>query len=73
MTPLPPAAQVDECSIQMLSAWIAEQGVHCRLNTGFLDGQGHQEAGARGSSSPAWSGLSAIPGRRRVAYPPLKQ
>ena len=29
---IPPAAQRDERSIQMLSAWIAEQGFHCTLN-----------------------------------------
>lgn len=50
MTPLviPPAAQRDERSIQMLSAWIAERGFHCTLNIGFFDGQGHNEAEAWG-------------------------
>lgn len=46
---IPPAAQRDERSIQMLSAWIAEQGLHCTLNVGFFDGQGHQEAEAWGA------------------------
>lgn len=50
MTPLviPPAAQRDERSIQMLNAWIAEQGFHCTLNIGFFEGQGHDEAEAWG-------------------------
>ena len=45
---IPPAAQRDERSIQMLSAWIAEKGFHCTLNIGFFDGQGHNEAEAWG-------------------------
>lgn len=69
---IPPAAQRDERSIQMLSAWIAEQGLHCTLNVGFFDGQGHQEAEAWGGRFwPTWSGTSAVPGQRGAAYPPL--
>ncbi|MFH7041750.1 DUF5076 domain-containing protein [Paucibacter sp. JuS9] len=45
---IPPAAQRDERSIQMLSAWIAENGLHCTLNIGFFDGNGHTEAKAWG-------------------------
>ncbi|MCW5610590.1 MAG: DUF5076 domain-containing protein [Rubrivivax sp.] len=45
---VPPAAQRDGKSIQMLSAWIAEKGLHCTLNIGFFDGQGRDEAGSWG-------------------------
>ena len=45
---IPPAAQRDDKSIEMLSAWIAEQGMHCTLNVGFFDGQGHDEVKAWG-------------------------
>jgi Domain of unknown function (DUF5076) len=45
---VPPAAQRDEKSIQMLSAWIAEKGLHCTLNIGFFDGKGRDEAGSWG-------------------------
>jgi hypothetical protein len=49
MKPLvvPPAAQRDENSIQMLSAWIAEKGLHCSLNIGMWQENGRNEA-------PAW-------------------
>jgi hypothetical protein len=29
---IPPAAQRDPNSIQMISGWIAEKGLHCTLN-----------------------------------------
>jgi hypothetical protein len=45
---VPPAAQRDENSIQMLSAWIAEKGLHCSLKVGFWQAQGHNEARAWG-------------------------
>ncbi|GAB2500211.1 DUF5076 domain-containing protein [Pseudoxanthomonas sangjuensis] len=45
---IPPAAQRDENSIQMLSAWIAEKGLHCTLNVGMWKEQGHDEAAAWG-------------------------
>jgi Domain of unknown function (DUF5076) len=50
MRPLvvPPAALRDEGSIQMLSAWIAERGLHCTINIGFFAGQGHKEPKAWG-------------------------
>lgn len=50
MRPLvvPPAALRDEGSIQMLSAWIAERGLHCTINMGFFAGQGHKEPKAWG-------------------------
>jgi Domain of unknown function (DUF5076) len=54
MKPLvvPPAAQRDEKSIQMLSAWIAEKGLHCSLNIGMWQENGRSEA-------PAWGILLA--------------
>jgi hypothetical protein len=45
---LPPAAQRDENAIQMLSAWIAENGLHCTLNIGMWKAQGHNEPEAWG-------------------------
>lgn len=50
MNPLviPPAAQRDEKSVQMLSAWIAEKGLHCSLNIGFFESVGHVESNAWG-------------------------
>lgn len=45
---VPPPAQRDENSVQMLSAWIAEQGLHCTLNIGFFEAAGHAEAKAWG-------------------------
>jgi hypothetical protein len=32
----------------MLSAWIAEQGLHCTMNIGIWESQGHNEAKAWG-------------------------
>ena len=50
MNPLvvPPAAQRDEKSIQMLSAWIAENGLHCSLKIGVWHENGRDEARAWG-------------------------
>ena len=45
---LPPAAQRDEDAIQMLSAWIAENGLHCTLNIGMWKEQGLNEPDAWG-------------------------
>ena len=45
---IPPAAQRDAKSVQMLSAWIAEQGLHCTLNIGFFESAGHVEPKAWG-------------------------
>jgi hypothetical protein len=49
MTPLVirPAAQRDANAIQMLSAWIAEKGQHCRIKIGLWQDNGREEA-------PAW-------------------
>lgn len=44
---IPPAAQRDEQSIQMLSAWIAERGQHCTIKIGLWQDNGREEA-------PAW-------------------
>jgi hypothetical protein len=49
---IPPAAQRDENSVQMLSAWIAEKGLHCSLNIGMWQDNGRNEA-------PAWGILLA--------------
>ena len=49
---VPPAAQRDEKSIQMLSAWIAEKGLHCVLNIGMWKESGREEV-------PAWGKLMA--------------
>jgi hypothetical protein len=45
---LPPAAQRDKNAIQMLSAWIAENSLHCTLNIGMWKAQGHNEPEAWG-------------------------
>lgn len=50
MSPLvvPPAALRDDKSIQMLSAWIAENGLHCSLKIGMWQENGRDEAEAWG-------------------------
>ena len=45
---IPPAAQRDENSIQMISGWIAEKGLHCSLNIGMWEAQGKDEPSAWG-------------------------
>jgi hypothetical protein len=45
---IPPAAQRDEDAVQMLTAWIAENGLHCTLNVGMWQAQGKSEAVAWG-------------------------
>lgn len=45
---IPPAAQRDENSIQMISGWIAEKGLHCTLNVGMWESQGRNEPAAWG-------------------------
>jgi len=51
MKPLvvPPAAQRDEDSVQMLSAWIAENGLHCSMKVGMWKAQGQDEPKAWGT------------------------
>lgn len=41
---IPPAAQRDENSIQMLSAWIAEKGLHCSIKIGMWQDNDKNEA-----------------------------
>ncbi|MBM4208556.1 MAG: DUF5076 domain-containing protein [Gammaproteobacteria bacterium] len=41
---IPPAAQRDENSVQMLSAWIAEKGLHCSIKIGMWQDNGKNEA-----------------------------
>ena len=45
---VPPAAQRDEDAIQMVSAWIAEKGLHCTINIGMWRANGRDEARAWG-------------------------
>lgn len=45
---VPPAAQRDENAIQMLSAWVAENGLHCSLKIGMWQENGHNEPRAWG-------------------------
>ncbi|MFC0682932.1 DUF5076 domain-containing protein [Lysobacter korlensis] len=40
---IPPAAQRDPNSVQMLSAWIAENGLHCSLKIGMWQESGRNE------------------------------
>ena len=50
MKPLvvPPAALRDEDSVQMLSAWVAERGLHCTMNVGMWSSNGVNEPVAWG-------------------------
>lgn len=42
---IPPPANRDPDSIEMIRAWIAEEGLHCTLNVGLYKGDGkHDEA-----------------------------
>lgn len=45
---VPAAAQRDDGSVEMLSAWIAENGLHCSIKVGMWQAQGHDEAKAWG-------------------------
>jgi len=45
---VPLAAQRDESAIQMLSAWIAENGLHCTMNVGMWRADGRDEPAAWG-------------------------
>jgi|SRR3970282_149286 hypothetical protein len=46
--PVPDAAIADDDSIQMLSAWIAQNGLHCSLNIGMWKDMGIDEPRAWG-------------------------
>ena len=45
---IPPPAQRDENSVQLLSAWAAEKGLHCTLNVGMWHDSGRDEPAAWG-------------------------
>jgi len=45
---VPVQAQRDENAVQMMSAWIAERGMHCALNVGHFSAHGHDEPEAWG-------------------------
>ena len=45
---IPPPAQRDKKSVQMLSAWIAERGLHCTMNVGMWHAEGRNEPAAWG-------------------------
>jgi hypothetical protein len=45
---VPPAAQADEKAVQMLSAWIAQGGLHCTMNVGMWSASGIDEPRAWG-------------------------
>ena len=45
---IPQAAQRDANAVQMLSAWVAERGLHCTLNIGHFQAHGHNESSAWG-------------------------
>lgn len=45
---VPPAAQRDTDAVQMLTAWIAERGLHCTMNIGMWQAQGIDEPAAWG-------------------------
>jgi hypothetical protein len=46
---IPPAAQRDADSVQMLSAWIAERRLHCALKVGMWRAEGLDEPAAWGT------------------------
>ncbi|WP_081618497.1 DUF5076 domain-containing protein [Methyloversatilis universalis] len=46
---IPPAAQRDDDAVQMLSAWVAERGLHCTMNVGMWSAQGMDEPAAWGT------------------------
>ena len=45
---IPPAAERDAGSLEILRAWIAEKGLHCSLKIGIYDGSGIAEEKAWG-------------------------
>ena len=77
MKPLvvPPAAQQDEDSVQMLSTWIAQKGLHSTLNIGFFSANGRDEAGSWGiliadlvrHIGNAWQEEQGVPAEATVA------
>ncbi len=47
--PIPRDVLADDDAVHLLGAWIAGEGLHCALNYGFFEGNGHDEAQAWGS------------------------
>ncbi len=45
---IPQAAQRDADAVQVLSAWVAERGLHCSLSIGMWRENGHNESRAWG-------------------------
>jgi hypothetical protein len=45
---IPPAAQRDESATQLISAWSAENGLHCTLNIGLWHESGRDEPASWG-------------------------
>jgi hypothetical protein len=45
---IPEAARRDDNAVQMLSAWVAENGLHCSINIGKWEAMGHDEVQAWG-------------------------
>jgi len=46
---IPPAAQRDADSLELMRAWVAEKGLHCSLKIGVYEDQGIPEALAWGT------------------------
>ena len=46
---IPPAAQADEESWELLRAWVAEGGLHCSLKVGVYEAEGIREEQAWGT------------------------
>lgn len=46
---IPPAAQTDKESWELLRVWVAEQGLHCSLKAGVYEAKGIQEEVAWGT------------------------
>ena len=46
---IPPAAQADEQSWELLRVWVAEQGLHCSLKVGVYEAKGIREENAWGT------------------------
>jgi hypothetical protein len=46
--PLPPAAEADPRSLEMIRVWLAKNKLHCVLNVGFWEAQGIDELKAWG-------------------------
>lgn len=51
---IPPAAQRDDDSWELLRAWVAEEGLHCSLKVGVMKGKafGKRKLGAPYSQTP---------------------